>query len=110
MKSVFKTPTHHALTKNIRVPKKTSVQSVFKTPTHHALTKISVSPDRKRIRGSLPPTSPHNSNFIIIHVLNSLQYSCFKAIFDFVYSDVVLVSAKEDLRVYFMFVCFFFDV
>ena len=55
--------------------------------------------------------SPHlTSKFIIIHVLNSLQYSCFKAVFDFVYSDVVLVSAKEDLRVYFMFVCFFFDV
>ena len=36
---------------------KASVKSVFKPPTHHALTKISVSPDRKRIRvQTSPPT------------------------------------------------------
>ena len=75
MKSVFKTLTHHALTKisvspdrkSIRVIREIrvrqnlritglralsvkSVKSVFKTFTHHALTKISVSPDRKSIR------------------------------------------------------------
>ena len=136
MKSVFKNSTHHALTRNTRVPQNNPCNPCSKTLRITELQGISTFSERIRVIREIrvqnsyaprlnkdirvprqkknpwfsPPTSPHNSKFIIIHVLNSLQYSCFKAVFDFVYSDVVLVSAKEDLRVYFMFVCFFFDV
>ena len=116
MQSVFKNPTRHALTKNIHVLRKIiRVIRAIRVQKPYASRNSKEYPRPQTEKESVvlsppPPTSPHNSKSIIIHVLNSLQYSCFKAVFDFVYSDVVLVSAKEDLRVYFMFVCFFFDV